>query len=96
MWKPENWVDQYLRAYKEEYSGKGKYGIHPERAMLEAGADAALKSFADWLRSQMTDYYPSYADIVYLYLAEILEGKNEQIGQIIYIQTAFLKYQEKS
>ena len=80
MWRPKNWVEQYLRAYKEEYSGKGKHGGHPERAMFEAGGDALAKSFAEWLRSETTKNDPSYADLLYLYLADKLEGKNDKMS----------------
>ena len=45
MWRPDNWAEEYLLAYKEEHSGEGRYEwATPERAMFEAGADAMLEA----------------------------------------------------
>ena len=74
MWRPDKteWARQRSKWFDEHFADVGI-----RQKSYEAGANALAKSFAAWLRNETTKHDSSFADLIYLILANILEGEND-------------------
>ena len=79
MWRPNYWSEVLLKYKKDNVSVPEKTNIAPILvSAIEIGADIILTAFTEWLRNETTKHDSSYADLIYLYLANILEGENDR------------------